>query len=223
MNPTEYTGPQDYTEDAPVLAWHLGRVAPGNTEDAPAIELNYPPFEIIHPGDTVYDECVAMCIKGPHACLRAIDCARYGHGPMLSRVALWGFIDGDPEDKLVAQHRKHLTIADLRPQLWELGKTSLAREIARNPLPDNATPTERALRTVLDAFIQDRDTHKQRAESALAAVNNSGLSERHGTSTRLLSRALSSSAPSRAEINEISSLTPEDAETMFRQAVGEVT
>jgi len=63
---------------------------------------------------------IALCKRGLHASIRAIDALQYAPGSVVARVELSGaIIHGD--DKLVASHRKYLRIIDATELLFEFG------------------------------------------------------------------------------------------------------
>lgn len=223
MNPIAYTGPGFYNEDAPVFAWHLGNIDDRHsTEDAPVLKLNYHPYQSVRPGETVTELDILMCRSGPHACVRAIDTLQYGHGPMLSRVALWGGIEGDPEDKLVAQNRTHLTMCDLSPRIAEAHRANIIDAIGRSSghrADDSATPLGAALWAILDAYLANPDATEGRVREALKSLDAADYHRNPAYQAAYYLRQLTGNPSS-----NLSALTEHhDLETLYRQAVGEAT
>jgi hypothetical protein len=93
------------------LAWHFLE------EDK---RLAYHPHTPVVTGKWLSVELpLAMCSHGLHASKRLIDALRYAPGPILCRVELGGeIVEGD--DKVVAQKRRVIAMADATPILHEM-------------------------------------------------------------------------------------------------------
>ena len=85
-----------------ILAWHFVNSERTLANDGMAIEPGYVYSE---PGEPI------LCKKGMHGSINALGALRYAPGPIICRVAMWGDVK-QGADKLVAQHREVLWMAD---------------------------------------------------------------------------------------------------------------
>ena len=74
----------------------------------------------VEPGDILHvDPPLEICIWGLHASRRAIDALEYAPGAIVCRVACWGEIQEEQDDKLCAEYREVLWLADCDHELHE--------------------------------------------------------------------------------------------------------
>ena len=85
-----------------ILAWHFVNAERTLAHDGMSIEPGYVYSE---PGETI------LCERGMHGSINALDALQYAPGPVICRVVMWGDVK-QGTDKLVAQHREVLWMAD---------------------------------------------------------------------------------------------------------------
>jgi hypothetical protein len=94
-----------------ILAWHW---LPDNGK------LAHAPHTLVKAGQTVKVKTpVVICENGLHASVKALDALKYAPGAKIERVLCWGEVI-QQEDKLAAQYRKCLWVADATRTLHEL-------------------------------------------------------------------------------------------------------
>ena len=95
-------------KDPHILAWHF----------LPAVgRLSHDDPRPVVVGKTLHHKGpVACCESGLHASISLIDALSHRCGSVLCRVECWGKMSTQ-SDKLAAQHRKCLAMADITPQL----------------------------------------------------------------------------------------------------------
>ena len=97
-------------EQDAILAWHW---LPDNGK------LAHEPHSLVEPGQVLEVEPpVVICENGLHASIKAIDALYYAPGAKIERVLCWGEVV-QQEDKLAAQYRKCLWVADATRTLHE--------------------------------------------------------------------------------------------------------
>jgi hypothetical protein len=93
-----------------ILAWHW------LPDDG---KLAHAPHTLVKAGQTVKVKTpIVICENGLHASIKALDALQYAPGAKIERVLLWGEVI-QQEDKLAAQYRKCLWVADATRTLHE--------------------------------------------------------------------------------------------------------
>jgi hypothetical protein len=145
-----------------VLAWHF---LAADRKMAHVGEIVEPGYIYSHVGP------LKLCEAGMHASIRAIDAIKYAPGPVVCRVRCSGaMLDGS--DKIVAQHREVLWMADAN-SILRLIATECVR---KTPLADGRTvsdlltdPRSRNAVEVAERFAHGKATRQELAAARAAA------------------------------------------------------
>jgi len=173
-------------ESSAIEAWHF---LPADRR------LRWGTREIITPGSVVVvDPPLELCKAGLHASVRAIDALKYGPGPVISRVLVWGeVIRGD--DKLCGQYRKCLWMADVSEVLHRFACEAATGALDLLSATGEAVdPRSRKAIEVKLAWLRGEATDEElataRADAGYAAVADAGYAARYAARYAAMAAAM---------------------------------